>query len=116
MGKDCQYNPLPRIRHVQYTTKNTTRGPKVVKRHVKLVTFRSSPSKARGGSQAHNCTSYGDNDYIPPESNSKDSKVLTILSYFLCLNECPDILMECRVKMNTFVISFQSGISMSPRF
>jgi hypothetical protein len=45
MGKTRHHNTLPRIRHVRYVTKTTTRGKKVVKETLQKNNFQSGQSK-----------------------------------------------------------------------
>lgn len=75
MGKTHHPNSSPYIRHVRYTTKNTTRGPKVVKRHVQQPHFWTSPSKARSSSHNHQEPSYEDNYDSYNGSNNMGGKV-----------------------------------------
>jgi hypothetical protein len=46
MGKTRHHILLPRLRHVHYTTRATTRGPKLSKTAVQATRFRTSPSKS----------------------------------------------------------------------
>lgn len=47
MGKTRHHTTLPRLRHVRYVTKITTRGKKVVKETLQANNFRSIPSKTK---------------------------------------------------------------------
>jgi hypothetical protein len=69
MGKHCHPRASPYIRHVQFTTKHTTRGPKLVKQQVKKKLYRSGPSKSRGFSENPAEQLYDDGSYTPLNAN-----------------------------------------------
>jgi hypothetical protein len=49
MGKSQHHTPRPKIRHVRYSTQNTSRGPKTIKRHVQSSHFRATNSNQTHG-------------------------------------------------------------------
>lgn len=78
MGKTRHQKSNLLIRHVRYTTKNSSRGPKLVRHQVKEATFRSSPSKARSSSQTHRDPSYDNNNDSYQGYSGMGGKVLLI--------------------------------------
>ena len=54
MGKTRHHTLLPRLWHVHYTTRATTRGPKLSKTAVEETKFRASPSKSARNSHPEN--------------------------------------------------------------